>query len=631
MGTDEQRWTPPAGTHPDVDRDDVDRDGVPVTAPTVEQTPPAAESSGGRSRRRWVLLVGALVCAVLWAVSLALVDLDAIAGWGLVNALPVLWYVSLAGVLVLYLSALLDRRSVSHAVVACHVVLVALLYGTTSAVYDVPRFAYVYKHIGVAEYLLANGSVDRSIDIYQNFPGFFYLAAGVHRLTGIPVIDLAQWSQPFFALVSAALIYWVVGALTTSRRVRYGAALLFTLGDWIAQNYFAPQAGAFVVSLVVVGGLLRTVPAGSAGVRWPRRAATAATPPADDLPQVSRFWSSWRGTAVLIVAFAYIATSHQLSPVISLVQTGVICVLLRPARPWLLLVFVAIEAAWLAQAWTFVTSRWTLFAAGGVENAAPPTIDLTQALPGQALSLWAAPVLVLLVALMAAIALFIGLRQRVASRVVVPALIGVMPAMLVFGQPYGQEAVFRMYLFALPWACYLIARVLFADRVRVPVLRRVVAVVVAAVMATLLLPALYASELIGRIWESDVAADTWFETSTPDGSLLLPMTPNFPLRATADYPLHAEDGPGSIFAQPDFGVFAEDPAGLVTFSASLCVQGSAAEPLHIVVGPSAEAHSRLYGTVPPSVYQDFVTRLQQAPAFTQVFQKGDTVVYRCNY
>jgi hypothetical protein len=594
---------------------------------------PAGEAARPRTLR-WVVLLGALVCAGLWAWSLTGVDLAQLDGFGLLSALPVAWYASLAGALGLYLAVLLGRGAPGRLPVLLHVVLVAVLHATTPVLYDAPRFPYLYKHVGVTEFLLANGGVDRSIDIYNNFPGFFYLTAGLDRVTGVPAMDLARWWQPVLALLFAAAVYWAVGSLTTSQRVRYGTTLLFTLGDWVQQSYFAPQSIAFVLGLVVVGGLLRTVPAGRDGFRW-RRLVGSARPSgdADDAPRPSAFWSSGWGSALLVLAFAAIAVSHQMTPVIVLVQAVVISVVLRPARPWLVVVLVLVEVAWLAQAWTFLTANFDLFSFGGTENIAPPTVDTSQALPGQALVLWAAPVLMAVIALLAACAFLLGLRRGRAAQVLVPALVGGLPLGLILGQPYGQEAIFRLFLFGLPWACYLVASWLLADGARARVRRGVVAAVAVLLLGTLLPPSLFGSELVARQSASDVAIDTWFEENAPDGSVLLPLTPSFPLRSTADYVGHRYGGtlenPADLASRLEFRDAADDPAELVDVARNACFVGTDAAPVHIAVGPSAERFVRLYGLVTPEVYDAFVAELTASGGFELVRQEGESRLFRC--
>lgn len=599
---------------------------VPPPAGPVPVVPRWQSPSG------WVLPVGALATLLLWLWSLRDVAVSEAGGWGLLTALPVSWYVALGLLLGLYLWALLSRHALGHGLAACHVVLVAILFGTTASIYEVPRYPWTYKHVGVVEYLLQNWTIDRSIDIYHNFPGFFYVAALLSRLTGIDVQTLAQWAQPTFALLTAAAVYWMLGALTTSRRVRYGAVLLFTLGDWIGQNYFAPQAFAFPLSLVVLGGLLRTVPRGPEGVRWAWVAQRFPGGDDADRPPARAFWRSRWGAAALIAVFTVVVVSHPLSPLILLAQVALVCVLMRPARPWLMVVFVAIEGAWLLQAWPFLTSTYDLFDFG-VRNISPPQVAVTDPLPGYSAALFAAPLLMAVLALLtlwgAAAALF--WRGRV-NRVLGPLLLAAVPLGMVLGQPYGNEGIFRAYLFALPFLAFVIALQLFDPRAGWSSTRRLLAGLSVLLVAALSLPANFASELSYRVAASDVAADRWFEENAEDGSVLLPFTSSYPWRSTAEYadkrpvPTVGVDG---ISELEGFAAVAEDPLALVAFTQNACDTRSGGGPVYVALGPSAEDGVRLFGTMQLITYRAFERAIAVDPDFTLAFSRGDSALYRC--
>lgn len=597
---------------------------VPVAAPPA---------TGWRSWRSYVLPIGVAAAAALWGESLRSVRLDRMGGWGLLTALPPTWYAALALVVLLYVWALLGRRPVDHVLAACPVVLVALLFGTTSVVYDVPRYSWTYKHVGMVEQLLQqHWAVHRSIDIYQNFPGFLYVAAFTHTVTGVPVLELARWAQPFFALLTAAAVYWVVGGLSSSRRVRYGAVLLYTLGDWIGQNYFAPQAFAFPVALFVLGGLLRSVPPGSEGIRWARLAARFPLPEDADLPRANRFWRSRWGTATLILGYAVVTVSHPLSPLILLAQATIVCVLLRPVRPWLPVVFVAIEEAWLLQAWPFLNSTYDLFEFG-LRNIDPPQTAVGHPLAGYSLALWAAPLVMVVLALLAAWAAAIAVfRRRRAARMLVPMGLAGVPLVMVLGQPYGNEGIFRAYLFALPFLAFVVALHLFDELPRWTRGRRTLTTLVVVLIAGLTLPANFASELSYRVLASDVAADRWFEQHAPPGAVLLPFDSSYPVRGTAAYaqflpkPSGAVDGLSEL---PGFAQSAADEGDLVSFTRDACDTRTGTGPVYLALGPTVEEDVRLLGTLELYTYRAYERELATAPGFQRVFSDGGTVLYRC--
>lgn len=604
-------------------------------APAAVPAPVEPRSEGRwRSWDRWILAAGAACLAALWLWSLSGVRLEQSSGWGLLPALPARWYLAFTGTVLLYLWALLSRRAVSHALAAVHVVLIALLFGTTALVYEAPRYPWSYKHIGVVEYLLENGSVDRSIDIYMNFPGFFYLAAGLNEVTGIPVDELARWAQPFHALVAAAAVYWVVGGLSTARRIRYGATLIYTLGDWIGQNYFAPQALAFPVALFVLGGLLRSVPAGAEGLRFPRLIARFRSSDDLDVPRYRYFWRSRAGAATLVLAFAFVAVSHPLSPILLLVQATMVCVLLRPAHPWLPLAFLAVEAAWLIQAWPFLNSTYDLFEFG-LHNVTPPQIAVSDPLPGHTTALWAAPALMAVLALLTLWGAVAAVLWRGhAARVVVPLALTAVPLVLVLGQPYGNEGIFRAYLFALPWMGFVISLQLFDEQHAWTPERRLFGWLAVVVTAVLTLPANFAGEMSYRVAASDVEADVWFETETPEGSVLLPFASSYPLRVTGDYPEHLPrptEGVDGLTDLEGFSEAATDEAALVEFTEDACDTREGTAPVYVALGPAAVDNVRLFGTMELYTYRAFEQALDDDPDFTRVFRAGGTVLYQCRY
>lgn len=594
---------------------------------------PPPPSSGWRAWPAYVQPLGVVGAAALWVWSLHDVRLDRMGGWGLLTALPPTWYVAFGLVVLLYLWALLGRRPVTHTLAAGPVVLVALLFGTTSVVYDVPRYSWTYKHVGMVEQLLAHHwTVNRSVDIYQNFPGFLYVAGFTHTVTGVPVLELARWAQPFFALMTAAAVYWVVGGLSSFRRVRYGAVLLYVLGDWIGQNYFAPQAFAFPMALVVLGGLLRSVPPGSEGFRWPRLAARFPLPEDADLPRANRFWRSRWGTAALILGYTVVVVSHPLSPLLLLAQATIVCVIWRPVRPWLPIVFVAIEEAWLLQAWPFLHSTYDLFQFG-LRNIDPPQTAVGHPLPGYSLALWAAPLVMVVLALLAAWAAIVAVsRHGRAARMLVPLGLAGVPLVMVLGQPYGNEGIFRAYLFALPFLAFVIALQLFDERPRWTRGRRTLTTLLVALVAVLTLPANFASELSYRVLASDVAADRWFEESAPPGSVLLPFDSAYPVRETADYAQFLPKPSGAVNGLdelPGFAQSATDEGDLVSFTRDACDTRTGTGPVFLALGPTAEDNVRLLGTLELYTYRAYERELAAAPDFHQVFSQGGTVLYRC--
>ncbi len=127
------------------------------------------------------------VAVALWAWGVDHTNTGRLGGLGLLSVLPVPFY---AGLLIVVVSAVcwLAKASPSPARLTIHtIVLAVMLYGTAPLVYDEPRYAWLYKHVGVVQYIAVHGQLATKIDIYQNWPGFFALAGWFDRVAGLPI------------------------------------------------------------------------------------------------------------------------------------------------------------------------------------------------------------------------------------------------------------------------------------------------------------------------------------------------------------------------------------------------------------------------------------------------------------
>src|ERR1700719_3303087 len=100
---------------------------------------------------------------ILWGVGVAETNTGSLGLYGLPPVLPLVFY---AGVAVLVVSAGIEfsRSRLSESRLALHAVaLVVILYGTAPLVYKEGRYAWIFKTIGVVQYVSAHGSLDQSI------------------------------------------------------------------------------------------------------------------------------------------------------------------------------------------------------------------------------------------------------------------------------------------------------------------------------------------------------------------------------------------------------------------------------------------------------------------------------------
>jgi hypothetical protein len=374
----------------------------------------------------------ALVVLVLWLVSLPAVDLRVARAGDLPAGLPPTWFLALGGAVLLHLAVVLSRRVLGRHVAVCQGLLVAVLTGTAAVAGGGPR----------------------------PLPVPADLAPLVHLLGRLPETD--RWAPPALALLTAAAGWWFAGGLSTSHRARAGAVLLATLGGQLA----AAPSPALPASLLLLGGLLRTVPAGPGGVRWaPLRRLGSHR---DDVPPAGRpSWSSRGGAAALLGLFALVAGCGGAAPAVLLAQAAAVCALLRPARPWLVLAFLAVEEAELLR-------------------AQEPVGDLLRGAGGPLR--WPVLLLVALVVLLAlGCAVAALLPPGRGGRVVVPATLALLALGIAPAGPDGGLAA--GHLLALPALATVAALVLLPERPGRPALQRVLAATAVLLVAAAAVPA----------------------------------------------------------------------------------------------------------------------------------------------
>lgn len=577
----------------------------------------------------WVhleLLVAGLLC---WLVAVSRISADSIDGWGLLPGLPVLWWVALAIAVVPQLLAAMDETLPRWVLLAYQALLILVLLGTTSAAYPVPRFPWTYKHIGVVQYLIDHGTVDRNLDIYHSWPGFFALAAGLSVLTGISPLTMARWAEPVFCFATICAMTFALRSIVKDRRVLAVAALLFVLGSWTGANYFSPQAFAMVLALVFLGVFLRTFPARAAdGGFVPRRLVArllrgAPLAPAVPLEDTSSTISLRVGSVTTTLLWCCLVVSHQLTPYALLVVLGVLVVVIRVRQLWFVAVWAALAVLWTALALPILTRNGlTLVNSDAVSGLAPPTAYIPEpVLPGMGLTGVASAVLLIAFPLAGGVAVlwqFFGRREAW----LVPAVLGYGSGLVLLVQSYGGEAIYRFYLYGLPWWSLLLATFVVAFW-RPARFRQILVSACAAVLSVVSVTAGLGQEIDYYVDPGDVRASQWLESNADYGSFVLTVTGlGFPLRVTSSYP-NIQYSPVSLDVY-DPHPLAGGAAGVLdqfpTFSQQLKGTG------YLVITNSQRTYGRAYATVTDAQWDNLEASVSKSSDFQVIYnQDGDFI------
>jgi hypothetical protein len=582
--------------------------------------------------------------AILWAVGVARTNTSRLGGYGLPAVLPIVFYAGVA-LLVISVAFELARPALTPARMAIHaVVLVVMLYGTAPLVYQQSRYPWVYKTVGVIQYVSAHHQLDRQIDIYQNWPGFFALAAWFDKVAGVssPLV-YAKWAQLFFELAALPLLYLAYRTLALPARQRWIALFIYSGSNWIGQDYLSPQAMGTLLSITIIAIALRYMYVGnSAGQRL--RLWRLAREPDEPLFAVTR--RTIGPFLVMATLYVVIVFSHQISPYIVVVQLGILAVtgLLRPR--WVPVALLAIALAYLLPRFDFVETHFGILSSIGqfFRNVRPPRIDAAAAIPlSQKRLNEIAEVLSIGIWLLALAGAWVRRRSR--RTVIALLILAFSPVLVLAGVAYGNEAILRVYLFSLPWAAALAAAALSPVGVRTrrgtrhgagdevslrTSIRRWLppgalrTPLVLAVILALFFPAFFGGDSYETMSTSQVDAVTSFMQSAPPGPVFVPVDDTaFPDTARYNkFPVAVIFGFG--------GVLNTHPAtwkiaSTLAYKADQYTGGNVAA--YVLVTPSMEAYNNSNPVAKPGSFQILLNSLSKSLIWEKVFDHDGTFIY----
>lgn len=582
-----------------------------------------------------------------WACGVRKTDVTVPGPYGLPVDLPVIFYVGIA-LFVISVTLELARDRPSRWRMSVHAaVLVVMLYGTAPLVYSQGRYSWLYKTIGVVQYVNAHGSLDRKIDIYQNWPGFFALAAWFDKIAGVSSpLAYAKWAQPVFEFASLPFLYLAYSALSLSERQCWVGLLLYSGSNWVGQDYLSPQALGTLFSLGIMAIVTRWLHVrNSAGARRPYIISGATHSSRVRRPRAAPDAEGSVVFSVLLVFIYSILTfTHELSPYILAIQLSCLAAarLLRPR--WLPLVLLAIAVGYMVPRFTYVNSHYGILRSLGdfFANAATPKHGARISGSERLIDLDVKALTLVMLGLAIAGA---WLRRRSRRTVLALLILAFSPVLILGLQSYGQEAILRVYLFSLPWAAALAASALAPVRYasgeacgyhrrsradRRPSLwaapaRDVIRVPVGlATVLILFFPAFYGNDSFNVMTRTEVVTlDSFLQDAVP-GPIYSPIE-NAPLGDTAKYYLFPQI---SIFGS--HGLFGTKPAtsaaaDLIANNSLVYTNGE--QPAYVVITSSMAAYNAKYELTSPHSFAVLLSSLAKSPAWRLVDQRPDTTIY----
>lgn len=562
------------------------------------------------------LIVAALA---LWAWGVTGVDPERMGGLGLAPILPVQYY---AAVLLLIVSfgLLVLNDELPLWLPALHFLALAIIWHATPAlIYDMPRYQYTYKHLGIIDYIQRSWSIDPEIDAYFNWPGYFSLNAFVNTVIGrSDSFQIARWAPLFFNVIYIAPLLVLYRALSDHRRLVLIGTWIFMLTSWVGQDYFSPQALAFFWHLSLL----------AVYVTWFRTEPALRSERADERPAAD---PGQRAGLVLIMILAYISivAGHQLTPIVTLSSVAALVLFNRTRLRLLPVLMLVLLLAWFAypaatylagNLGSLVNSLGALLAnlAVSAEISSVSSDPLVGA--DRALILSIRRWMTLLLWGLAALG---GLRRFAGGRRdLTAALLALVPFSMIALGPYGGEMLLRIYVFSLPLIAWFVGALFVpVGQVAAPRWLAPGLMGLSVVLAIGNAFAYYGNEPFNYISDPEVAAFDTVYRDAPLGSLIVTAVENAPAKFARYEELEYESLRSLVSL---------DPAGPVEQQVQVLVDtmSSGRYPAgYVVFTRSQLAYALSFGIALPGAFELVQEGLADSPRFQEIYTSPDARVF----
>jgi O-antigen/teichoic acid export membrane protein len=563
-----------------------------------------------------------LVAALgLWVYSLTRSHIAGAGDYGLLSAMHPTFVA--AAVLVCFGFALSLRRpgwvSVAYVVAA-----LVILRATVPLLVSAPEYAWTYKHLAVVEFIRTTGSVVDPTDIYQQWPTFFSACAVLLKLTGLSALRMGAWAPLVNDLMYLLPLFAIARTLCTDRRVPYLTVFLFTVANWVAQDYFSPQAFVYGLCLGVMLILLRwlrRVP-GPGGKFTPTRLWNWLSRDLADVPYASK--RAMRvALATLYLLYLVIATAHQLSPYLVAMCAAALVVLGLVSPRQLVPVLLGIAVLYLLPRQTIV-EQYGIFDGFNIFKNAQGTSASDWGSAGQEFSALVVRVLSLAIWGLALLAV-LRWRRRLGP-VAAPATLAFAPFALLLAQSYGGEAIYRVFLFSLPWCAYLIA--LLVARIRWG--RLVLAGGTLLLSATMLagIQGAHGQLDVDLFSQAEIQASGYLYGHAEPGAAIVLATSDFPAPFTANYGgfKPGRNGVAELMKAGGLAHLKLNEDDLPAVEQFARDQGG--DTAYLVISRSMKVYAHYFGYLADGALDTLDRSLDASPRWSLFYRNADVAVYQ---
>lgn len=439
-----------------------------MTATVERDTTPAETVAEIRVERRWWAWAPWLTLAVslgLFIYGVSTIPAAVPSQFGLLVVASPAYAISIVLAALAFVLAI-RRGSFRLAVVATGMMIVTQRLPRLVAT-DLPMYGWTYKHLGVVDYIQHAHTLARDVDIYNCWPSLFAVTAWFSDLTGLSPWTIAHWFTPVFHVFFATVVYAAARAWRLSPIVAITATFLMVTLNWVEQDYYSPQA-----TVIFLAAAIFTL--------------------------VGRSSERPTATVLILVLFSAATVTHQLTPYWIAAAVGLL-VLGRKMKPWWIVIPMGvILLAFLVYNWD-QTSHYDLFSSNPIKNAESNVP--TRGVLGQEITSGIVRVLSASMWITSGVILLVRWRKK--QPFWAYGVLALSPMLILGGQSYGGEAIFRVFLYSLLGCSIVIAPVLVAA------IQGSVKAYVGAFVAV----------LVATVMSAQGYSGSWYANVTPKGQL----------------------------------------------------------------------------------------------------------------
>lgn len=576
------------------------------------------------------LLAGISVSLGLWGMSLPQIDPNKLNDFGLIAILPWQFLAALALVSFCFVGSLTPGVHRVRVRFPALLVLIILLHATPPIVYGTLRYSWAWKHIGIVDYILRYGEVNRAEDFlaaYHNWPGFFWLsakAAEFFNLDALGIANVARFVPVFSNTIFVALLWAIYRRFTDNQQVIWAALWIFVCANWVGQDYYSPQAMTFALHLFVL--VLCIGPLMPATQPGPRKMLHTRTwfAPLNPQPLLLPSWAKILSVFGVGLAILGIVASHQLTPLV-LVFSLLLLALFTPlslSYPILAILALIFWVIYPAAPFTALYLPDEVASLGQtIDGVTDKMVNTSEVDTGVAVVVWGGRALSAAVVLLGMLGWWRRRRSGKPSAIICALLIA--PGLVLGLTSYGGEAVFRIYFFCLPFLAFFAAGAFFTSASAKPGKIALSGFFIAiTLMGIGFLLGNNGKDRQYRFSPDEVAAAQWlYEKGRPD-TLLVEGARSYPSQfmnyENFTYVPISNERPGARQKILD------NPAGELSrwFSDPDWNDG------YVIITRSQKAYVEALGIVPLGAFDQLERDLYSSPDFRLVYSNRDARVFR---